>query len=700
MANQILIEFKPHGDEKLIKAIERLASAQNKLNKSTKKSNSVANEQINTHRKLNAGMSKLRASFKAQGKSLMDAGVSAKLYKKALLGNVVAQERVRLAVKKYNKDLAQASIATRILGGSVAVLRSKMLIFAFAMGIVKRPFEELINAYSRATEVGGKFDVVFGQTRDMANQFAESLGKNFGRATTDIKEFMSSLQDTFVPLGFSRVASAKLSATLTQLSLDVASFNNKMDADVVRDFQSAIVGNHETVKKYGIIINEVTIGQKAIEMGLVESAKELTEYDKVLARVNLLQSGTADAQGDVTRTFDTLANSIKATKAEFTAFKEEFGEILEPLAMFLLEIGKLAMNLLRLIKLPLTILTTAFSAVGQILNSVNIVMGGFFDLFKKGIPELDEATKQLMEMNDGMFVLAEGVDASSLALAEGFIPQVQSLIREIEIANMGIWVYSNTILSLPELYKQTTQAQVEYLDNLIKEYEGLGTLTENSHMLIPVLDMLREKREKLLTKEDIKLVNDYAQEWKNMFSVWDEGMREIEAMIKKIEDFTKSVVASSFSTGQAYDDMGEAINAGLQNALIQTIRMMTIKLKEDAVWRFGWLGIPLAATAGSVVGSLVGQASRHWKFEDGGLVGGRRHSQGGTMIEAERGEFVMSRNAVDAIGVENLNRMNQGGGGGVNITFSGNVMSQDFIENEAIPQIKDAIRRGADIGVS
>ena len=375
MANQILIEFKPHGDEKLIKAIERLASAQNKLNKSTKKSNSVANEQINTHRKLNAGMSKLRASFKAQGKSLMDAGVSAKLYKKALLGNVVAQERVRLAVKKYNKDLAQASIATRILGGSVAVLRSKMLIFAFAMGIVKRPFEELINAYSRATEVGGKFDVVFGQTRDMANQFAESLGKNFGRATTDIKEFMSSLQDTFVPLGFSRVASAKLSATLTQLSLDVASFNNKMDADVVRDFQSAIVGNHETVKKYGIIINEVTIGQKAIEMGLVESAKELTEYDKVLARVNLLQSGTADAQGDVTRTFDTLANSIKATKAEFTAFKEEFGEILEPLAMFLLEIGKLAMNLLRLIKLPLTILTTAFSAVGQILNSVNIVMG-------------------------------------------------------------------------------------------------------------------------------------------------------------------------------------------------------------------------------------------------------------------------------------------------------------------------------------
>ena len=47
-----------------------------------------------------------------------------------------------------------------------------------------------------------------------------------------------------------------------------------------------------------------------------------------------------------------------------------------------------------------------------------------------------------------------------------------------------------------------------------------------------------------------------------------------------------------------------------------------------------------------------------------------------------------------------MNRTGQPSGGGVNITFSGNVMSSDFIENEAIPQIKDALRRGADIGIS
>ena len=88
-------------------------------------------------------------------------------------------------------------------------------------------------------------------------------------------------------------------------------------------------------------------------------------------------------------------------------------------------------------------------------------------------------------------------------------------------------------------------------------------------------------------------------------------------------------------------------------------------------------------------------------MEYGGLIGGKPHSQGGTMIEAERGEFVVRKSAVDSIGLETLNKINSGmGGGSVNISFQGNVLSKDFIEDEAIPMIRDAIRRGEDIGLS
>ena len=155
---------------------------------------------------------------------------------------------------------------------------------------------------------------------------------------------MASLQDTFVPLGFSRTESAKLSATLTELALDVASFNNKIDADVVRDFQSAIVGNHETVKKYGVIINEAAIEQEAIKLGLIEHKSELMEFHKVQARVNLLMEGTKDAQGDISRTSHTLTNQIKSLSSQFTKLKEALGESNEESFKFLINLTKLGIG--------------------------------------------------------------------------------------------------------------------------------------------------------------------------------------------------------------------------------------------------------------------------------------------------------------------------------------------------------------------
>jgi hypothetical protein len=79
------------------------------------------------------------------------------------------------------------------------------------------------------------------------------------------------------------------------------------------------------------------------------------------------------------------------------------------------------------------------------------------------------------------------------------------------------------------------------------------------------------------------------------------------------------------------------------------------------------------------------------KFEQGGLVGGQRHSQGGTMIEAERGEFVMSRNAVDSIGINNLEQMNQGSGGGITLNISAPLVDETVLDT-IIPAIEKAQR--------
>lgn len=98
--------------------------------------------------------------------------------------------------------------------------------------------------------------------------------------------------------------------------------------------------------------------------------------------------------------------------------------------------------------------------------------------------------------------------------------------------------------------------------------------------------------------------------------------------------------------------------------------------------------------------SAVSSAPAPKPYKYGGLVGGNLHSSGGTIIEAERGEYVMSRNAVKNFGVSNMDAINSGGVSPINITFNNSVMSEDYTEDVIIPQIKKAVQRGADIGVS
>jgi hypothetical protein len=71
----------------------------------------------------------------------------------------------------------------------------------------------------------------------------------------------------------------------------------------------------------------------------------------------------------------------------------------------------------------------------------------------------------------------------------------------------------------------------------------------------------------------------------------------------------------------------------------------------------GWaLGLAAAATVGIMGAKYLNKA------EKGGMIGGNRHSQGGTIIEAEQGEFIMSRQGVQNVGIGNLYAMNKGGG--------------------------------------
>ena len=250
------------------------------------------------------------------------------------------------AMKRYVKNLKildktgiEAFRNNRNLTGSFSVLRSKLLLASFAFGMVAKTVGKYIKVAADAQEITNKFNVVFGKASDSADQFATVLGQATGRSSTKLKEMLSSLQDTFVPLGFARDSSAKLSKALSQLSLDVASFNNRVDTEVMKAFQSAIVGNHEAVRSFGIVLTETSVKQEALKMGLIKTNRELSSQEKVLARVSLIYNSTKDAQGDLIKTQGSYTNQLKAFNDQIFELQKSIGQGLMPIASVLLNLA-------------------------------------------------------------------------------------------------------------------------------------------------------------------------------------------------------------------------------------------------------------------------------------------------------------------------------------------------------------------------
>jgi hypothetical protein len=232
--------------------------------------------------------------------------------------DIIAKDKTRQAMQSATKgvndlkDNVKRSVSAQTnsfnaLGNTVRNVIGGVIVFqAFRFG------QEMVKMASSVEEMRSKSSVVFGQfVNDVRSQLGQ-FGDSVGRSTHELEQMASSIQDTFVPMGFARGEASKLSVELTKLAVDVASFNNASDTETMMAFQSALVGNHETVRRFGVVITEATLKQELLRMGINKSAKDVTNAEKVQARLNLIIAGTSDAHDDATRTSGSFANTSKA----------------------------------------------------------------------------------------------------------------------------------------------------------------------------------------------------------------------------------------------------------------------------------------------------------------------------------------------------------------------------------------------------
>jgi hypothetical protein len=234
-------------------------------------------------------------------------------------------KRIDVGINKLKRNMEKVADV-----GKKLTVRLTLPIVALGAGMVKLA--------SDAEETGSKFDAVFKNLAPEVRAFAENTEIALGRSRFELEEFLAGLQDTFVPLGFARDRSAELSKQLTTLAIDVASFQNKSEPDVIRAFTSAIVGNGEAVRSFGIILTQAALDQELLNMGITGGARNATEQQKVMARLNIIMKSTTDAHGDAAKTAGSFANQVKALRARSKDLATDIGRILIPTTLKLVKL--------------------------------------------------------------------------------------------------------------------------------------------------------------------------------------------------------------------------------------------------------------------------------------------------------------------------------------------------------------------------
>lgn len=189
-----------------------------------------------------------------------------------------------------------------------------------------------IGAASDVSESTSKVKVVFGEASTSVLKFADNSATAFGQTKAQALEATGTYGNLLRSIGLTEKQSAKYSTTLVGLASDLASFNNTDVDTALEAIRSGLTGETEPLKQFGVNLNDATLQQKALDLGLTKGKGTLSASAKAQAAYALILEQTKLAQGDFSRTSGGLANQQRILGAQFGDLKATLGSELLPVA--------------------------------------------------------------------------------------------------------------------------------------------------------------------------------------------------------------------------------------------------------------------------------------------------------------------------------------------------------------------------------
>ena len=258
-----------------------------------------------------------RARFEVEVKSELD-----KLNRQLEKTNA-QMGKVAKSGKSTAKSVGFLEGATKAVGVAFAAWQSAQWVVGF--------LGDTLRASSALTESMSKSSVVFGSASDSVTAWASNSAMAFGQSKQQAVEAAATFGNLFVTMGIGERASADMSKELVGLASDLASFNNTSPDEALQALRSGLAGEVEPLRRYGVLLNDATLKQAALNAGLIDNTKGvLPPQIRAQAAYRLILEQTTTAQGDFARTGDQMANSQRKLAAEWENAKAALGNVVTP----------------------------------------------------------------------------------------------------------------------------------------------------------------------------------------------------------------------------------------------------------------------------------------------------------------------------------------------------------------------------------
>jgi hypothetical protein len=260
--------------------------------------------------------------------------------------------------------------------------------------------KDSVSSASDLNETMSKAGQIFGQdAMPELEKFAQTASSSLGQT----KQQAIDAASTFAIFGKSAGLSGKdltgFATKFTGLASDLASFHNSSPQESIDAIGSALRGEAEPMRRFGVLMDDASLKAKAMDLGIVKASsdtdkikvaqlraanaqakyteavkkhgegsdearnaeasllssqsalkkatdgtiKPLTAQQKVLAAQALIYDQTKDAQGDFARTSGGLANQQRIAAAEFDNAKTALGQGLLPVVTDLMKLTNKAL---------------------------------------------------------------------------------------------------------------------------------------------------------------------------------------------------------------------------------------------------------------------------------------------------------------------------------------------------------------------